>query len=810
MHRPRARRWPAVVVRRSSATPRTGLAIRAVGDRPRRGRRCSASRPASCRSSRGSAARWSPAWPASRWRRWWCRRTPTCCCCSPSRGSPPPSSAAWCRSRSRSAPASASGWARSGCATTSSTPTASCSRARPRCSRSARSSSCSPCGRQWIFKGIREDEDTGVIGRGRRRATRALARAIDPVEAYRLAAGRGRRPAAASARSAALARRVVRVAAAASSRRRLPGAAVHRRLLDAARQPHAGLRAGAAELRGARRLARARSRSPRAPSSPSAAPAPPSAPTRSACRSRCRSSAACCCRSRCRSSSACPRCGCGACTWPSPPWPSGSPPSGPSCPASTARNPVQPARRRSTATRPATTSSSSSRWRAFALAWRIAATRVGRSFSAIRDSETVAAAYGIRPVRVKLTGFVVSGAIAALAGTMLAYQLGARAAPQYASVFFSISWLANAVVGRHRARIAGPVDRRARSSASTPSSTKARGAGGVDLVLARRSSPPRCCILIMAVNPGGLASMARFVRSRASAYDERRRTSRPRGHRGGGAERTVRGGGVVMTDRSSPSATCTCASAASRALDDVDLRRRAAARSSASSAPTARARRRCSTASPASARPTRGSIVLTPRRRPVELDRAAGRGSAPGSASAARSRTPGCSSSVPIRDDPAHRAARPHAAVGLRALGARHSAAPRRRGRGGRAGRRGARARRADRPTPTSRPTELSTGMLRLAELAAVVAVRPAAGAARRAVVGHRPEGDRGPRPAAAAAARRPGRHRSCSSSTTCRWSWASPTASSPWPRARSSPTARPPRSGPTPRCCASYLGAGA
>ena len=79
------------------------------------------------------------------------------------------------------------------------------------------------------------------------------------------------------------------------------------------------------------------------------------------------------------------------------------------------------------------------------MAWRISVSRVGRSFYAIRDSETVATAYGIRPVRVKLTGFVVSGAISALAGGLLAYQLGGVNS-QYGSVFFSITWLTYAVV----------------------------------------------------------------------------------------------------------------------------------------------------------------------------------------------------------------------------------------------------------------------------------------------------------------------------------------------------------------------------
>ena len=152
---------------------------------------------------------------------------------------------------------------------------------------------------------------------------------------------------------------------------------------------------------------------------------------------------------------------------------------------------------------------------AFALAWRISRTRVGRSFYAIRDSETVAAAYGIRPVRVKLTGFVVSGAIASLAGTMLTYQLGSVNA-QYASVFFSISWLAYAVVGGILS-IAGPVIA-ALFFGLYPELTKA------EVQAASISFWPQIVsggllLLIMAINPGGLASMARFVRSRASAYE---------------------------------------------------------------------------------------------------------------------------------------------------------------------------------------------------------------------------------------------------------------------------------------------------
>jgi ABC-type branched-subunit amino acid transport system permease subunit len=151
---------------------------------------------------------------------------------------------------------------------------------------------------------------------------------------------------------------------------------------------------------------------------------------------------------------------------------------------------------------------------AFAIAWRIGKTRVGRSFFAIRDSEIVASAYGIRPVRVKLTGFVVSGAIAALAGTMITYQLGA-VNTSYASVSFSIFWLGNAVVAGILV-MAGPVIG-ALIFGLLPELTKGSvSASSISFI--PQIIGALLLILIVAVNPEGLASMSRFVRSRASAH----------------------------------------------------------------------------------------------------------------------------------------------------------------------------------------------------------------------------------------------------------------------------------------------------
>lgn len=148
--------------------------------------------------------------------------------------------------------------------------------------------------------------------------------------------------------------------------------------------------------------------------------------------------------------------------------------------------------------------------------WRISRTRIGRSFAAIRDSEVVAAAYGIRPVRVKLTGFAVSGAIAALGGTMLTYQLGAVGTGS-ASVFASISALANGVVSGIGS-LAGPAIG-GFLFGLYPELTRGE-VQATSLSFWPQITASALLILMLAVNPGGLASMARFVRSRASAYDD--------------------------------------------------------------------------------------------------------------------------------------------------------------------------------------------------------------------------------------------------------------------------------------------------
>jgi branched-chain amino acid transport system permease protein len=58
------------------------------------------------------------------------------------------------------------------------------------------------------------------------------------------------------------------------------------------------------------------------------------------------------------------------------------------------------------------------------VSWRLANSRVGRAWSAMREDEQVAEAMGINTVRYKLLAFAIGGAIGALGGALFAVQIG--------------------------------------------------------------------------------------------------------------------------------------------------------------------------------------------------------------------------------------------------------------------------------------------------------------------------------------------------------------------------------------------------
>jgi branched-chain amino acid transport system permease protein len=150
------------------------------------------------------------------------------------------------------------------------------------------------------------------------------------------------------------------------------------------------------------------------------------------------------------------------------------------------------------------------------LCWRVSKTRPGRAFFAVRDSEAVASAYGINTTRTKIVGFVLAGAVAAVAGSVLTYVIG-QPGGSYTDIFFSITWLAYAVVAgigsiSGAALAAGvfgllPLVFTAKVSASSTGSNSQIVAGVL-------------LVMVMIINPGGIASMTRFVRRQATVHGD--------------------------------------------------------------------------------------------------------------------------------------------------------------------------------------------------------------------------------------------------------------------------------------------------
>jgi branched-chain amino acid transport system permease protein len=78
--------------------------------------------------------------------------------------------------------------------------------------------------------------------------------------------------------------------------------------------------------------------------------------------------------------------------------------------------------------------------------WLLRQGRLGRAFTAVRDREENAAAWGIPVGRTKLAAYAVSGAYAGLAGSLYAYLLQ-RVTPDPFDVWASLGFIAAAVIG---------------------------------------------------------------------------------------------------------------------------------------------------------------------------------------------------------------------------------------------------------------------------------------------------------------------------------------------------------------------------
>jgi branched-chain amino acid transport system permease protein len=160
------------------------------------------------------------------------------------------------------------------------------------------------------------------------------------------------------------------------------------------------------------------------------------------------------------------------------------------------------------------------------LAWlfyrNVRVSRAGRAMHAVRDGETAAAVMGVDVVRFKGAAFLVSSMLAGLGGVLLALAFH-HIVPETFGVLLAIEYLAMIViggVGSPGGTLAGalfvsslPVVLQ-RYSDALPFVAESPTGGGVTAGVAARFCYGAAIVGLLLVEPGGLAALARRVRSR--------------------------------------------------------------------------------------------------------------------------------------------------------------------------------------------------------------------------------------------------------------------------------------------------------
>jgi len=80
------------------------------------------------------------------------------------------------------------------------------------------------------------------------------------------------------------------------------------------------------------------------------------------------------------------------------------------------------------------------------VSWRLAASRIGRAWNAMREDEQVADAMGISTIKFKLLAFAIGGAVGSLGGALFAVSIGSLT-PASFEIFVSITALAVVILG---------------------------------------------------------------------------------------------------------------------------------------------------------------------------------------------------------------------------------------------------------------------------------------------------------------------------------------------------------------------------
>lgn len=166
---------------------------------------------------------------------------------------------------------------------------------------------------------------------------------------------------------------------------------------------------------------------------------------------------------------------------------------------------------------------------AAALSWlfyrNLRSSRVGRALHAVRDGEVAASVMGVHVTRFKATAFLVSSMLAALGGVMLALAFR-HIVPETFGVLLAIEYLAMVVIGG----VASPGGTLAgalfvsslpvvlqRYSESLPFVVESPTGGGLTAGIAARFCYGAAVVVVLLVEPGGLAALGRRARQRIAS-----------------------------------------------------------------------------------------------------------------------------------------------------------------------------------------------------------------------------------------------------------------------------------------------------
>jgi branched-chain amino acid transport system permease protein len=160
----------------------------------------------------------------------------------------------------------------------------------------------------------------------------------------------------------------------------------------------------------------------------------------------------------------------------------------------------------------------------------VRASRAGRALHAVRDGEVAASVMGVNVMRAKGTAFLTSSMLAGLGGVLLALAFR-HIVPETFGVLLAVEYLAMIVIGglgSPNGTLAGALFVSAlpvvlqRYSDTLPFLAESPAGGGITSGIAARYCYGAAIVVVLLVEPGGLAALGRRIRRRLASPDDRR------------------------------------------------------------------------------------------------------------------------------------------------------------------------------------------------------------------------------------------------------------------------------------------------